>query len=287
MLNLVKRLCKERPILAFLAVLMFSMAVSFGFAPAPAEAATGCTDGDRSLAASLASSGNFVDAGVTNIVGGKISLRYSSESGCAWGLISDLGAAAEVGGVGGYVWLDRSSNGGRTWQQLAVRHSGLARSTYTGTFNTIGNDAIRACGQTVINVEGALNPREGLPYFNPIGCTAWFYPGRLWPEMTMGGRGFDSLSSPNNRYVLRMQNDGNFVLYSWGRPVWAINKFYGDNTIVKMQGDGNLVVIAPGGAPVWASGTNRPGSYLRVQDDGNVVIYHGGTPVWATNTVGR
>lgn len=103
----------------------------------------------------------------------------------------------------------------------------------------------------------------------------------------MGGRGFDSLSSPNNRYVLRMQTDGNFVLYSWGRPVWAINKFHGDDTIVRMQADGNLVVIAPGNVPVWSSGTNRPGSYLRVQDDGNVVIYSGGTPVWATNTVGR
>lgn len=285
MAEVIKRLFHKRLVSTAGFVLLTGMIMAVW--TAPAEAATGCTDGDRSYAASLASSGNFVEPGATNIVGGKITLRYSSESGCAWGLISGLGSAADWGGMWGYVWLDRSSDGGRTWQQVGVRHTGTSRSSYTGTFNTIGRDAIRACGNTVLNVEPVINPREGVPYENPIGCTAWFYPGRLWPEMTMGGKGFDSLSSPNNRYVLRMQTDGNFVLYSWGRAVWSINKFYGDNTIAKMQRDGNLVVIAPGGAAVWASGSRQAESYLKVQDDGNVVIYKGGTATWATNTTGR
>lgn len=111
-----KALGRRMKLLSYTLVAALTIAGSTFVAAPKAEAATGCVDGDRAFAASLASSGDFVDAGVTNIVGGKISLRYSSETGCAWGLISDLGQAAEVGGMWGYIWLDRSTDGGRTWQ---------------------------------------------------------------------------------------------------------------------------------------------------------------------------
>lgn len=55
-----------------------------------------------------------------------------------------------------------------------------------------------------------------------------------------------------------------------------------------MQGDGNLVEYAPGNRAVWSSGTNRPGSILRMQGDGNVVIVApGNQAVWATGTSGN
>jgi hypothetical protein len=42
--------------------------------------------------------------------------------------------------------------------------------------------------------------------------------------------------------------------------------------VLAMQGDGNLVAYAPGNRAVWATGTNRPGSDVQMQGDGNLVI---------------
>jgi hypothetical protein len=100
------------------------------------------------------------------------------------------------------------------------------------------------------------------------------------------------LNSPNGRYALAYQSDGNLVLYKNysnrdRRSVWASNTNGSPVSRLSMQGDGNLV-IGPGWGPApWASNTDgNPGSRLLVQDDGNVVIYRpDGTPIWATNTV--
>jgi hypothetical protein len=58
--------------------------------------------------------------------------------------------------------------------------------------------------------------------------------------------------------------------------------------VLAMQTDGNLVMYAPGGRPLWASGTSVGGSDLEMQTDGNLVVYapprH--TAVWATGTSG-
>jgi D-mannose binding lectin len=92
-----------------------------------------------------------------------------------------------------------------------------------------------------------------------ITCTPWFFPGRLSVNQTMGGRGFTSLSSPNNRYVLRMQDDGNLVVIAPGNNSrWASNSSSPNNrnSILVLQDDGNIVIVAPGGRVAWASGTN-------------------------------
>jgi hypothetical protein len=268
---------------AFASGLLIFTSLSVGFA-SPAHAATGCTE-SRSTAESLANSGNFVEAvSVPLNLGGKATLRYSSDSGCAWGLVSDLGPAADTGYQYGWIWLDRSADGGRTWQGLLGQRGtgGFQRSTYTGTFNTINNDSVRACGQTMVVIPGTNETVTG-----EIGCTAWFFPARLSVNQTMGGRGFSSLSSPNNRYVLRMQDDGNLVLYSFGRAVWASNTFV-RGSIVKMQGDGNLVIIAPGNRAVWASNSRGDNSIFVLQNDGNmVIIAPGNRVIWASGTNGR
>ena len=64
-----------------------------------------------------------------------------------------------------------------------------------------------------------------------------------------------SLTSPNGKYDLTMQTDGNLVLYdSASQAVWN-SKTYG-----------------------------HPGATLAVQNDGNLVVYSGSSPLWASNT---
>lgn len=92
-------------------------------------------------------------------------------------------------------------------------------------------------------------------------------------------------TSGNGRAILRMQEDGNFVLYKDGRPVWQAPGTWSHGNCAVFQQDGNFVVYNSAGQPVWAAGTWHKGAYLAVQDDGNVVVYDGAShPVWATNT---
>jgi hypothetical protein len=99
----------------------------------------------------------------------------------------------------------------------------------------------------------------------------------------------ESLSSPNGQFSLRLQEDGNLVLYSQdGQPMWATGTDGQEVSTATMQADGNLVLYSPGGDAVWASNTfGADGAYLVLQDDGNLVIYGAdGSPLWASNTSG-
>lgn len=96
-----------------------------------------------------------------------------------------------------------------------------------------------------------------------------------------------SLQSRNGRYHLKMQNDGNLVLYGpGGVPTWDSGTTGARKCVVVMQKDGNLVIIAEGNRPVWNSGTNgQPECVLYLQNDGNlVIIAKGNRPVWHTST---
>ncbi len=96
----------------------------------------------------------------------------------------------------------------------------------------------------------------------------------------------EKLVSNNGFYELRMQTDGNLVLYRNNHPIWATDTHGQDVESCTMQGDGNLVLrLEVSDRPIWASNTHgNPGSSLIVQDDGNVVIYNGSIPIWATGT---
>lgn len=96
------------------------------------------------------------------------------------------------------------------------------------------------------------------------------------------------MNSPDGRYHLWLQSDGNFVLYGpSGHALWALNEYSAD--FVAMQGDGNLVAYTNAGGVVWASNTAGVGATsLQLQSDGNVVLYTGsGHAVWSTGTSGR
>jgi hypothetical protein len=104
-------------------------------------------------------------------------------------------------------------------------------------------------------------------------------PGQLNPgqRITSGTQ----IASPDGKFVLQMQSDGNLVLRAPGNIPLGDTRTAGHNgAIAVMQTDGNFVLRAPGNIPVWASGTDgHPGTVLQVQDDGAVVLYAPGHQV--------
>ena len=109
------------------------------------------------------------------------------------------------------------------------------------------------------------------------------------------------VESKNKKYFAKMQDDGNFVLYSSAakngkgkdNPTWASNT-NGRGTgpyKCKMQEDGNLVVYDGSNRAQWASNTNGRGTkpYRTImQDDGNLVLYDtNNNALWASNTMGK
>jgi len=95
------------------------------------------------------------------------------------------------------------------------------------------------------------------------------------------------LYSPDGLYTLRMQVDGNLVLYWKDRSLWASDTVGHVGDVAVMQGDGNFVIYQ-GRRAIWSSGSGGHGHgafYLTVQNDGNVVIYASANkPIWATGT---
>jgi hypothetical protein len=94
------------------------------------------------------------------------------------------------------------------------------------------------------------------------------------------------ISSQDLRHQLVMQSDGNLVLYSEGRVIWATYTVGATNPRLVMQSDGNLVLYSQGGRVLWANmRAGRGPSFLTLQDDKNLVTYSTTSgPTWATYT---
>lgn len=94
----------------------------------------------------------------------------------------------------------------------------------------------------------------------------------------------EQLVSPDGLHLLRMQGDGNLVLYGPSGASWASRTSTPGSRAV-MQADGNLVVYSPTGRPTWYSGTTGTSARVVLQDDGNLVLYDSANrPLWATGT---
>ena len=104
-------------------------------------------------------------------------------------------------------------------------------------------------------------------------------PGQLNPgQLITSGT---QIASPDGKFVLQMQSDGNLVIRAPGNiPIGDTHTAGHNGAIAVMQADGNFVLRAPGNIPIWASGTDgHPGTVLQVQDDGGVVLYAPGHQV--------
>jgi CHAP domain len=89
-------------------------------------------------------------------------------------------------------------------------------------------------------------------------------------------------------YKFNFQRDGNLVLTNRsGQVLWATGT-EGRGEILRLQPDGNLVIYG-GGRALWATNTDgNPGAFLAIQSDGNLVMYRsdGQQALWASNTGG-
>jgi len=96
-----------------------------------------------------------------------------------------------------------------------------------------------------------------------------------------------SAVSCDGRFELRMQGDGNLVLYQDSAAIWASGTF-GNFHMMHLQSDGNIVITQLG-TPVWSTGTHgNPGARLRIQNDGNLVLYStAGAVLWQSGTCCR
>jgi hypothetical protein len=131
----------------------------------------------------------------------------------------------------------------------------------------------------IVPADGIVGPQTKAALGNPGSSSAGTPPGQLSPGQQITGG--TQIASPDGKFVLQMQSDGNLVLRAPGNiPLGDTHTAGHDGTIAMMQADGNFVLIAPGNIPVWSSGTDgHPGTVLQVQDDGNVVLYAPGHQV--------
>ncbi len=106
--------------------------------------------------------------------------------------------------------------------------------------------------------------------------------------------GWTMQSSGARKYKMIMQPDGNLVLYSPTRAIWASGTNGNPGATAILQADGNLVIYnAAHTRALWSSGTSRSvvgANVLIVQPDGNVVLYFqsdtSASVRWSTRTYG-
>lgn len=105
--------------------------------------------------------------------------------------------------------------------------------------------------------------------------------------------------SPNKRFLLQFQDDGNLVSSYLGdggspKPYWASGTGgKRERTVICVQGDGNVVLKTASGHPYWSTVTGGRSSgapyTLEIMDDGSVRLYAQGqrpNPIFRTRAYG-
>lgn len=113
------------------------------------------------------------------------------------------------------------------------------------------------------------------------------YPSEVSPG-TEWIRNTTVLVSPNRKYKLYFQSDGNLVLSKYNTvQYWWSNTYNKNASQLKFQADGNLVIYNRSNQALWSSSTYGKGvKRMVLQNDGNLVIYSAGNKAeWASNTV--
>lgn len=84
--------------------------------------------------------------------------------------------------------------------------------------------------------------------------------------------------SENKKYELRMQDDGNLVIYGNN---WSAKTSKNNDAFLQMQNDGNLVLYNKDATKaLWSSGTNgKNGAFAYLNNKGQLVISHKGKDI--------
>lgn len=98
-----------------------------------------------------------------------------------------------------------------------------------------------------------------------------------------------TLRSPDGRFTLTQQTDGNLVLRAPEGAIWASGTRSATPNQTFVQTDGNVVIRSATGRAVWNTGTAGAGAGVRLvqQSDGNLVLYSGSRARWQSHTYRR
>ncbi|MDY0152005.1 MAG: glycosyl hydrolase [Candidatus Cloacimonas sp.] len=97
------------------------------------------------------------------------------------------------------------------------------------------------------------------------------------------------LYSPNRAFALKMQSDGNAVLYKMAGPkaLWSTGTAGQPVKWIKMQNNGDLDLLRQDFSTFRTITTGGTGAKVKIQNDGNMVLYRSnGTAAWSTHTAG-
>ncbi|MGI5185665.1 hypothetical protein ACQEVZ_56415 [Dactylosporangium sp. CA-152071] len=109
----------------------------------------------------------------------------------------------------------------------------------------------------------------------PLAPSASVPPAQLKPGFRLAaGQG---LRSPNGRFTLTQQPDGNLVLADEAKRVqWSSQTPSNPGAYASFNRDGDLVVYGKSGGVLWHTATGGKGALLEVRDDGNAVVSQAG-----------
>jgi len=141
---------------------------------------------------------------------------------------------------------------------------------------TDGNMVVYSSSNVALWSTSTVHNPDHLSYVNTtLGSSGMLYPGQR-------------IDTADRRFKLILQGDGNLVLYSPTRALWATGTDGKQVAFLAMQGDGNLVLYDKNINPLWNSRTAGYGALrLAVQQDGNLVLYSRlNVPYWNTETSG-
>ena len=100
------------------------------------------------------------------------------------------------------------------------------------------------------------------------------------------------LHSPNGKYYLIFQTDGNLVIYTdKNSATWSSGTSGNSSAVLVLQKDGNLVIYKDKtfNSAIWSSqtfGRTNSGMFLTVDDNGIAVLYNEAPnykPIWTSN----
>jgi predicted lipoprotein with Yx(FWY)xxD motif len=201
----------------------------------------------------------------------------------------------------GWINTDVDANGAilrKRTKILVTAGAAVIFASAGGVAFAVSNDAFRPeAGQSRVNLAGAGSEVNGSGAEAPAVEAAPTETANSQPaanstnSVLKPGTRFtvgQAVTSPDGRYKLIMQADGNLVFSESGKALWSSETHGNPGGRAEFQADGNLVVRAADGNPIFYTATGKDrGKLLGVQNDGNVVIYDGANKgLWSSKNQG-